>query len=90
MPLNDLLEVPFRTCETGSDRAPKHEGAHFTSNSLPDSPSGGKDRAAFRGIIRPKAKYPANRSGQTQMSSSQAINYLQGEGGGGGGGCGLV
>ncbi|TNN36798.1 hypothetical protein EYF80_053043 [Liparis tanakae] len=40
MPLNDLLADPSGTCETGSDRAARLEGAHFTSNSLPDSPSG--------------------------------------------------
>lgn len=40
MPLNDLFKDPFRTCKTRSDRALKHEGTHFTSNSLPDLPSG--------------------------------------------------
>ena len=60
MPLNDLFEDPVRMRETSSDRAPEHEDAHFTSNSLPDSPSGREIGPTAKGIIRPEAKYPTN------------------------------
>lgn len=64
MPLNDLFKDPFlESCETGSDRAPKHEAAHFTSSSLPDLPSGSRTGPPLEGgIICPKAKYPTNQN----------------------------
>lgn len=53
--------------------------ALITSNSLPDLPSGGRDRPVVIGIICPKAKYPANQKCSDPNVFIQAINYLQGE-----------